>query len=82
MFGRSNKAKKLPWWEQADKDYPPGSSWLYMGKPCMVKRTHYWTLDGFPVQSPQIQYFDDVGVIHTTEVCLSALEKIIQKEAQ
>lgn len=69
----SSSPKKLNWWEQLELDYPPGSKWLYLGRPCHILSTHGWSLDGFPYQDFRIQYHDNNGVIHTTKATPSAL---------
>ncbi len=71
MFFRSNKPRRKDWWEELDEQYPPGSEWVYLGRPVIVLRTHFWS--GFPYRDPQIQYVDDRGVIQTSPVCLSEL---------
>jgi hypothetical protein len=74
-FSKGDKPEKLNYWQQLDHDYPPGSEWEYMGKRCILLRTHYFDME-FPTVAPSIQYFDDHGVIRTTEVCLDALKRV------
>jgi len=70
---KSDKSKQLTWWQQLDRDYPPGSKWFYLSRPCIVLSTHSSTLDGIKYPFLQIQYADNNGALHTCEACLEAL---------